>query len=123
MACGAESYDLEATRVTVIKPILAKICDVGLVWGSDWFTIKPDALNDSDSPFLIVEVKNEAGMEGDASLQAALSYAHIAASPLNEVKSFYVYRHHHSFLSMWIVGYTENIELSRCSFRHHGQPS
>ncbi len=35
------------------------------------FGIKPDAIKSGDTPFFVVGVKNEAGLEGDAPLQAA----------------------------------------------------
>jgi len=62
------------------------------------FAIRPGAINFGDNPFFVVEVKNEAGIEGDASLQAALSYAHIATSQGQ------IICHCRSFLLMWIVG-------------------
>lgn len=120
MKYAAESYDSEATRVAVIKDTIAKICDVDLAWYSDRFGIKPDALNTGDIPFLVVEVKNEAGMEGDASLEAALSYACIASSPCYEVRIILRLLSSSFILLMLIVGFTEEIELSRCSLRHYG---
>jgi hypothetical protein len=82
MHASAESYPDEATRVEAIKYILNEIFAVPLDWDvlRSRFGITPDAINIGDNPFLVVEVKNEAGLEGDASLQAALSYAHIATS-------------------------------------------
>ncbi|TBU26575.1 hypothetical protein BD311DRAFT_762389 [Dichomitus squalens] len=45
------------------------------------YGIVPHAINADDPPFVVVEVKNEAGPEGDASLQAGLSYTHIVTAP------------------------------------------
>src|SRR5258708_719549 len=82
MVLAANSYPNESTRVTVIKDILSRIVAVPLDWEvpEARFGVRPDAINLDDTPFFVVEVKNEAGLEGDASLQAALSYAHIATS-------------------------------------------
>jgi hypothetical protein len=79
-----ESYSGENERVKAIKGILSEVLRVELDWEVKLklarFGIKPDAINFGDNPFVVVEVKNEAGIEGDAFLQAALSYAHIASS-------------------------------------------
>jgi len=82
MHISAESYPDEATRVEAIKYILNQIFAVPLDWEvlQGRFAIRPGAINVGDNPFFVVEVKNEAGIDGDASLQAALSYAHIATS-------------------------------------------
>ena len=82
MHISAESYPDGATRVEAIKYILNEIFAVPLDWDvlRSRFGITPDAINIGDNPFLVVEVKNEAGLEGDASLQAALSYGYIVSS-------------------------------------------
>jgi hypothetical protein len=122
MVIAANSYPGESERITAIKDTLNQIFAVPLDWDVPQarFGIKPSAINLGDTPFFLVEVKNEAGLEGDASLKAALSYAHIVISLVDKVKSFYVHCHCHSFLSTWIVESTEVIELSRCSLRYHG---
>jgi len=128
MAVAADSYPDEHTWASSIKDILSQIFPATLNWevSQTWFGIKPGAIKFGDTPFFVV-VKNEAGLEGDSSLEAALSYAHIATSPVDTVKFFYVHCYCHSFLLMWIVGLTEAIELSRhafelscCSLRYHG---
>jgi len=75
--------------VAVIKDILSRIIAVPLDWevSQARFGDRPDAINLDDTPFFVVEVKNEAGLEGDASLEAALSYAHIATSPMDKDSS------------------------------------
>ena len=82
MQISADVYPKEARRIDAIKHILNRIFAVPLDWEvlQARFAIRPDAVITGDNPFFVVEVKNEAGMEGDASLQAALSYAHIATS-------------------------------------------
>ena len=99
MKVSASSYRDEAARIDAIKEVLNTIFSTPLAWGSHQarFGIKPDALDCGDTPFFVVEAKNEAGLEGDASLQAALSYAHIATSPTTKVRSFYVLCLCHSF--------------------------
>ena len=98
MNVSANSYRDEAGRTGAIKDFLNLIFSTTLTWESHQsrFGINPDALDCSDPPFFMVE-KNEAGLEGDASLEAALSYAHIATSPAAKVKSFYVLCLCHSF--------------------------
>ena len=85
MVVAANSYSNESMRTVAIKDILNSIFGMQLNWdvSLNQFGIKPDAISFGDKPFFVVEVKNEAGLEGDASLQAALSYAHIATSILN----------------------------------------
>jgi hypothetical protein len=92
MVISAESYVNESTRTSVIKEVLNGIVGNQLNWTTSktQFNVKPDALGFDGPPFFIVEVKDEAGLEGDASLQAALSYAHIATSAKDKVKSFHV---------------------------------
>jgi hypothetical protein len=82
MHISAESYPDGATRVEAIKYILNEIFAVSLEWEAlqGRFAIRPGTIDFGDNPFFVVEVKNEAGLEGDASLQAALSYAHIVSS-------------------------------------------
>src|SRR6267154_1242648 len=118
MSVAANSCPDELTRTATIRDILNQIFSVPLDWevSQSRFGIKPDAINSGDTPFFVVEVKNEAGLEGDASLQAALSYAHIATSPVDNVKSFYVLCLCHSLLLMWIVDFTGAVELSCISF-------
>lgn len=91
MDTSADSYSSESTRTAAIRPVLDWIFPTPLIWeiSQSRFGIKPDAVNSVDTPFVVVQVKNEVGIEGDASLQAAMSYAHIATTPLDEVKSFY----------------------------------
>jgi hypothetical protein len=115
MNASTNIYRDELTRTAAIKGILEQIFATPLIWGISQarFGIRPGALDCGDTPFFVVEVKNEAGLEGDASLQAALSYAHIATSPLVKVKSFYVLCLFVIHLLMWIV---EVIELSRLFF-------
>jgi hypothetical protein len=120
----ANSYSDEFNRVMSISGILNMIFDQpSLDWDSEvsqtMFGLKLGAINLSATPFFIGEVKNEASLDGDASLQAVLSDARIATSPVNKVKSFYVCCHRHSFVFMWIVGLTDAIKLS-CSLRYHG---
>ena len=82
MHISAECYPKEVNRIDAFKFILTQIFDAPIDWDvmQSRFGIRPDAINIGDNPFFVVEVKNEAGLEGDASLQAALSYARIAAS-------------------------------------------
>ena len=127
MVFSANNYSDESSRLIAIKGILNRIFVVPLNWqvSPNQFGIKLDAINLDCKPFLVVKVKNEAGLKGDSSLQAAISYAHIATSPVDKVKSFYVLFLCHSL--MWIVGFTGAIELSRlffqlprCPFWYHG---
>ena len=85
MVVAANSYSNDSMRTVAIKDNLNSIFGMQLNWDVllNQFGIKPDAISFGDKPFFVVEVKNEAGLEGDASLQAALSYAHIATSILN----------------------------------------
>jgi len=94
MVAAANSYPEEFTRTAVIKDALTQIIGVPLNWeGSQArFGIRLGAIKFGDTTFFVVEVKNEVGL-GDASLQAALSYAHIATSLMDTVKSFYVLFH------------------------------
>ena len=87
MFIAANSYPDTSTRIAAINGILSRIFAVPLDWEvpQSRFGIKPGAINFGDTPFLVVEVKNEVGLEGDAYLQAALSYAHIATSPVDNV--------------------------------------
>ena len=82
MQISADYCPNEARRVDAIKHILNRIFALPLDWDvlQGRFGIRPDAINIGENPFFVVEVKNEAGIDGDASLQAALSYAHIATS-------------------------------------------
>jgi hypothetical protein len=123
MSVSADSYAVEDMRTAVIKDILNQIFATPLNWRIPMaqHNIKPDALGFGDTPFFVVEVKNEAGLKGDASLQAAISYAHIATSPLDKVQSFYVLCLCRAFLLMWIVEVSRlSFELSSCSLRHYG---
>jgi hypothetical protein len=99
MACAANSYRGESSRTEAIKATLNDIINVPLNWeaSQSLFGIRPDAINFGDIPFFVMEVKNEAGLEGDASLQAALSYARIATSFLHSVRSFYIHCSCHPF--------------------------
>jgi len=91
MVVSADSYADKSARTLAIKDTLDQIFGVPIDWKvrQTLFGIKPDAINKGDIPFLVVEVKNEAGLEGDGSLQAALSYAHIATSSIDKTKSNY----------------------------------
>jgi hypothetical protein len=82
MHISAESYIKEVNRIDAFKFILTQIFATPLDWDvpQSRFRTRPDAINIGDNPFFVVEVKNEAGLEGDACLQAALSYAHIVSS-------------------------------------------
>ena len=79
---AANRYANESGRVNAVKYILGRVFAAPLNWEVPQarFGIKPDAINHGDNPFVVAVVKNEAGIDGDASLQAALSYAHIATS-------------------------------------------
>jgi len=81
------SYPNEVMQTAAIKGALTQIVSVPLNWEvlQGWFGIQPDAIDSGDTPFFVVEVKNELGLGGDASLQAALSYVHIATSPVDKV--------------------------------------
>ena len=118
MVAAANSYPDRFTRTAAIRDVIDQIFGVSINMevSETRFGIQPDAINLGDIPFFVVEVKNEAGLKGDASLEAALSYAHIATSPVDVVKSFNVHCHCHSLLMMWIVGFTEANKLSRRSF-------
>jgi len=95
MVAAANSYPDELTWTAAIKGALTQIFAVPLNWevSQAGFGIKPDAIKLGDTPFFVVEANNEPGLGGDASLQAALSYAHIATSPVDKVKSFYLHFH------------------------------
>ncbi len=82
----------ESTWKIAIRDILNQIFAETLDWEvrQARFGITLDGLNFNDTPFFVVELKNEAGIDGDASLQAAISYAHIATSPVAKVKWFHV---------------------------------
>ena len=79
---SADVYLEEVNRIDAFKHTIDDIFPAPLDWEvlRPRFGIQPDAINTGDNLFVVVEVKNEAGLEGDASLQAALSYAHIASS-------------------------------------------
>ncbi|KAI0286822.1 hypothetical protein BGY98DRAFT_929912 [Russula aff. rugulosa BPL654] len=119
MNASANIYRDELTRTAAIKVILEQIFATPLIWGISQarFGIRPGALDCGDTPFFVVEVKNEAGLEGDASLQAALSYAHIATSPLVKVESFYVLLSWVTFFATYTDGpyynllYSERLQL------------
>jgi hypothetical protein len=120
---SADTYSNEDVRTSHIKDTLHQIFASPLNWKipKALFNIQPDALGFGDTPFFVVEVKNEAGLEGDASLQAALSYAHIATSSQGKVKLFYVLGLCRAFLLMWIVELSRlAFELSSCSLWHYG---
>jgi hypothetical protein len=89
MVIAANCYDSEEARTNAIREILESILEIRLVWKvqMNQFRIQPDAIFPDVTPFFVVEVKNEAGLEGDASLQAALLYPHLATT---SVRSFYV---------------------------------
>ena len=93
MVIIANTYTDEPTWITVIKDTLDQIFSLSLNWEIPQarLGIQPDAINRGDTPFFLVKVKNEAGLEGDAPLQAALSCAHIVTSPVDRVKSSYVW--------------------------------
>jgi len=84
---AAISYPDEVTRTAAIKGALTQIIGVPLNWevSQGRFGIRPDAIDSGNTPFFVVEVKNELGLGGDASLQAVLSYVHIATSPVDKV--------------------------------------
>ena len=67
---------------TPLKFFFSEIFPIPLDWETSTtrFNIRPSAINLGKKTFFVVEVKNEAALEGDASLQAALSYAHIATT-------------------------------------------
>ena len=125
MNISADIYPTEARRVDAIKHILNRIFALPLDWEvlQSRFGIKPDAINIGDNPFFVVEVKNEAGIEGDASLQAALSYAHIATSrgqiilPSLSLPFIFI------DVDCRIELSRPSFKLSRRSLRCHGQPS
>ncbi|TBU27934.1 hypothetical protein BD311DRAFT_807273 [Dichomitus squalens] len=83
MAAGAHSYPVEDARVEAIKTSLSEIFAKELHWepSKTLYGVAPDAISVDDPPFVVVEVKNEVGLKGDASLQAGLSYTHIATAP------------------------------------------
>ena len=70
MNASTNIYRDELTRTAAIKVILEQIFATLLIWGISQarFGIRPGALDCGDTPFFVVEVKNEAGLEGDASL-------------------------------------------------------
>lgn len=82
MIAAAQTYDVESSRTDAIKVSLRNIFAIPLDFDISpaRFSITPGAINSGKIPFFVIEVKNEAGLEGDASLQAALSYAHIATT-------------------------------------------
>jgi len=100
MSVAVNSYPNELTWMAAIRDILNQIFFVPLDWEvlQSWFGARPDAINSGDTPFFVVEVKNEAGLEGDASLQAALSYAHIATSLVDNIKIIL-----HSLLCLYFI--------------------
>ncbi|EJF58043.1 hypothetical protein DICSQDRAFT_139665 [Dichomitus squalens LYAD-421 SS1] len=81
MAAGARSYP--DARVEAIKTSLSEIFAKELHWepSKTLYGVAPDAISVDNPPFVVVEVKNEVGLKGDASLQAGLSYTHIATAP------------------------------------------
>ncbi|TBU52857.1 hypothetical protein BD310DRAFT_888780 [Dichomitus squalens] len=83
MTTAARCYSSEDDRVEAIKTLLGEIFSKALHWKPPRGTygIVPDAINADNPPFVVVDVKNEAGLEGDASLQAGLSYTHIVTAP------------------------------------------
>jgi hypothetical protein len=88
-------YPNEFTRMEAIEGIFNQIFPIRINWAvpRTRFGIQPDAINADGPPFFVVELRNEA----DASLQAALSYAHMVTSPINNVsKSFYILCRCHS---------------------------
>ncbi len=91
MVQSANSYVNESVRTIAIQDTLNAIfgAPIDRKVRQSLFGIKPDAINEGDIPFLVVELKNEAGLEGDASLQAALSYAHIATASMDKNISNY----------------------------------
>jgi hypothetical protein len=129
METAASCYPDGSTRTAAMKNIFDWIIGGSSNWevSQTRFGIRPDAINPGDIPFFVMEVKNEAGLEGDVTFQAALSYAHIATSLVGPVRSSYVHYDCHPFLLIWIVGFIEAIgpsrhsfELSRRSLRYHG---
>ncbi|KAI8975930.1 hypothetical protein BD414DRAFT_423507 [Trametes punicea] len=81
---AANSYPSEDRRVEATEPLLSQILNNALRWkpSKHRYGIEPDAISEGHPPFLVVvEVKNEAGLHGDASLQAGLSYAHLVTAP------------------------------------------
>ena len=97
MHISANSYPDESTRVEAIRYILNQIFAASLDWNvlqaRFRVGITPDAINTGDNPFFVVKVKNEAGIDGDASLQAVLSYAHIATSQGQIIPFFVIIIH------------------------------
>ena len=89
---AANSYEKEDRRVEATKPLLSQIFNTALHWNPSktLYDIEPGAISEGHPPFMvIVEVKNEAGLCGDASLQAGLSYTHLVTAPKYKVRLFY----------------------------------
>ncbi|KAI0293613.1 hypothetical protein BC826DRAFT_910499 [Russula brevipes] len=82
MVIAANNDPDESMRRVAIKGILNEIFAASMEALPTGFGIQPDVINSGRTPFFVVELKDETGIEGDASLQAALSYAHIATSPM-----------------------------------------
>ncbi|PCH39877.1 hypothetical protein WOLCODRAFT_136536 [Wolfiporia cocos MD-104 SS10] len=78
MAASLETYDNENGRQIALRDHLHAIMRAHAEWWTALPGCKPDAIWRRDSfPFVVLELKNESGLEGDATLQAALSYSKI----------------------------------------------
>ncbi|KAI8974618.1 hypothetical protein BD414DRAFT_517571 [Trametes punicea] len=77
---AANSYPTEDHRVEATRPLLSQIFNTALHWNParSLYDVELDAISEGHPPFLVVaEVKNEAGLHGDASLQAGLTCKHL----------------------------------------------
>jgi hypothetical protein len=122
MAHAADSYGEKIARVNVIEHTLSEVLGVALNWEVQLarFGIKPGAINFGNNPFVVVEVNNEAGIEGDASLRAALSYAHIVSSQGQNIPRSLSLSLIFIDVDCSIELSRRSFELSRCSLLYHG---
>ncbi|KAI1790036.1 hypothetical protein LXA43DRAFT_947637 [Ganoderma leucocontextum] len=83
MTIVAESYPAEDDRRIAIQCPLSDIFATPLGWDPSvsQFKIITDVVSDCNTPCLVVQIKNEVGLGGDASLQLGLSYVHIVTGP------------------------------------------
>lgn len=85
MEQALRSYENENKRLTAIEKSLQQAIGIDMTWKQSICGIIPDAVFGGTLPYGVMEVKNEAGLEGDASLQAGLSYARIVMNGQDKV--------------------------------------
>ncbi|KZT65274.1 hypothetical protein DAEQUDRAFT_814425 [Daedalea quercina L-15889] len=85
MVQALRSYETEELRVSAIRDSLKALLGRKLTWDERHSGIHPDAVFGGSPPFGILEVKNEVGLGGDASLQAGLRYARIVTNDTDKL--------------------------------------